>query len=106
VSARRRQVAGAARAIRRSGKRHHRADRREQQYAEVKSKSPLTADLHDSSIRLPREKLTLGQWARRYDRRRGIKVGDTLVVQPMPNGDWYVADVISDSDPNYTSPAD
>jgi hypothetical protein len=56
----------------------------------------LTCELTDARIKpVAGDDLVLGQWVRRYHASHGIRVGDTLALQLMSNGEWLATEVIS-----------
>lgn len=71
---------------------------RQQDYAIVRSIAPLKVELSSSRLLLDDDDLVVTQWVRRYDLEQGIKVGDTVVVTPMKNGDFLVQDVVAAKD--------
>lgn len=71
---------------------------REVEYADVTRVDPLGLELHDSSITLDDEDLTLTRWVQVYDDNAGIKVGDRLAVKRMRSGGWLATDVVGGKD--------
>jgi hypothetical protein len=72
----------------------------------------LTVELSANDVVIEADHLLLGAWPRWFDKVYGLKKGDTLIVTPLDDGDWFVFDVISQSDldgmlvtddPQYTS---
>jgi len=88
-------VRAAAAALRRHTRQTADSTVRELEYAEVMDNNPLRCELHGRNIELDDEDIVFGQWLRRYDAKKGIKVGDTLTVKRMRNQTWIATDVIS-----------
>lgn len=64
----------------------------------VREDDPLRAELTSADLVLDDNDLTLGTWARMYDRMVGIAVGDTLYVVQLESREWLVVEVGSDND--------
>jgi len=60
--------------------------------------SPLVIELINHDVIIEHDHILLGAWPRWYDRQWGFKVGDTLLVTKLSDGDWYVFDVFSETD--------
>ena len=58
------------------------------EYAVVVRKEPLAVERINGHERLDEDDLVFSQAVRAYDRYDGFERGDTLVLQPMNNGDW------------------
>ncbi len=86
----------AARATRAHAGKMANARARDPQYAIVRSKNPLTAELTVSRLLLEEDDIVVSQAVRQYDLRHGLVVGDTLVVQPERGGDFIATAVVSD----------
>lgn len=67
--------------------------------AVVRQVAPLRVELTESRIFLDEDDLSLGQWVRRYEKDKGLKVGDSLVVTPLHSGDWVASEVLSSQEP-------
>jgi hypothetical protein len=63
----------------------------------VRNLSPLQVELTSNDLILEEDSLLLGAWPRYFDKLFGIVEGDTFVLVQMDDGDWYVLDVISQS---------
>jgi hypothetical protein len=88
----------AAQAIRRTS--HDVANRKQRtMVAVVRQVAPLRVELTESRIFLDEDDLSLGQWVRRYEKDKGLKVGDSLVVTPLHSGDWVASEVLSSQEP-------
>lgn len=64
-------------------------------YAQVRRINPLQIELLDKRVTVSEENLVVTQWVRRYEYEHGLGIGDTVVVDRMPNGDFLVSDVVS-----------
>lgn len=60
---------------------------------------PLRVELGDAPHILDENDLSLGQSVRRYHLDKGLVVGDSLVLAPLPTGDWVAHDVLSKNPP-------
>lgn len=67
-------------------------------YARVMRVSPLGIELLGRRVTLAEENIVITQWVRRYEYEHGLGIGDTVVVDRMPNGDFLVSDVVSKDD--------
>lgn len=83
-------------AVRKHGERQLRFHAKEPQLAVVRRLTPLQVELVSANLVLDDEDLTLTQSVRRYESNYGLKVGDTVVVQPVSSGEWVVSSVVSD----------
>ena len=88
-----------SRAIRSQAERHAQRHGRGSHFGQVIALKPsLTVHVTDLTLTLNvDDDIVLGQTVRSYDKGTGIKVGDTLVLHPMTNGDWAATDVLSDA---------
>lgn len=92
---------------------------RRREYAVVHSVDPLQVELHGSGLVLDEDDLVVTQGFRRLTYDSGLDVGDTVVVDRMPNDDFLVSDVVGtgkaelgldldtivhSSDPTFTGP--
>lgn len=68
------------------------------EYATVRGIAPLQIEMHGSGLLLDEDDLVISQWVRRYDYDIEIEVGDTVVVDHLPNDDFLVADVVTDTE--------
>jgi hypothetical protein len=89
-----------ARAMRRHTHRQIDGKVRQTEYAVVVDVEPVAAERTRGHEVLDEDDLVYGQNARAYDTYDGIAVGDTLVLNLMPNGDWFVHDVLSENEPS------
>lgn len=64
----------------------------------VVQESPLAVELFANDVIIHADFLILGAWPRYFDRIFGIKLNDTLLLTRLDDGDWYVIDVLSQSD--------
>jgi hypothetical protein len=87
-----------ARAIRDHAMRNAVEHSRNLQKAIVLTVGPLTVELAAHDILVDEESLLLGAWPRLFDRLWGIAVGDTVLLEELDDGDWYLLDVVSQSD--------
>jgi hypothetical protein len=95
----RRSIRRAARALRDHSRRVVDYERRDPQYAIVRTNKPaVAAELSESNLKLERDEIVYSQWVTRFDREHGIEPGDSLYVTPMPNGEWLATDVVTDRD--------
>lgn len=90
------EVKEVGRAVRRRIDDDTRRQHRPKRYAAITRLHPLTAELTEGSLVLDEDDLVLGQWVEQYRKQYGLRVGDTLTVHRMGNGDWVADDVVSD----------
>lgn len=64
-------------------------------YGRVIVRSPLQIELLGQRVVLTEANLVVTQWVRRYEYEHGLAIGDTVVVDRMPNDDFLVSDVVS-----------
>jgi hypothetical protein len=64
-------------------------------YARVLKVSPLQVELLGRRATISEENLVVTQWVRHYEYQFGLGIGDTVVVDRMPNDDFLVSDVVS-----------
>lgn len=88
----------AAEAIRAQAQHAVKALGRSADYGIVRAIAPLQVEMSSHRLMLEADDLVVTQWVRRYDLEQGIKAGDTVLLQPMPNGDFLVTDVIAAKD--------
>lgn len=91
----------AARAVSDHARRTSVAHAKQPRLAEVVDDDPITVEPHDIQVELVDGKsLTLTQWVRAYHLQHVIDIGDTLIIQQMPNDEWVAVDVIADKEPS------
>lgn len=66
--------------------------------AQVVTASPLLVELLGNDVEIDAEHLLLGAWPRFFDRVWGIAPGDTVLLTRLNDGNWYVIDVLTQSD--------
>lgn len=87
-----------AKAIRRSA--HDVADRKQETMVGViRTIKPLRVELTESGMGLDDDDISMGQGVRRYDKDKGLKAGDSLVLTPLRSGDWIAQEVLSEHEP-------
>jgi hypothetical protein len=67
-------------------------------YARVMKLNPLGIEVLDKRVTISEENILITQWVRRYEYEHGLGIGDTVVVDRMPTGDFLVSDVVSTKD--------
>jgi hypothetical protein len=89
-----RRAATALKAQQKKGIKYH---TKEPQFAVVRRVEPeLSVEVTGSRLVLDEDDLHLSQDVRRYENDYGLKVGDTVMVTPIGEGDYAVTDVVSE----------
>jgi hypothetical protein len=65
-------------------------------FAVVLRLNPLQVEFTESRLVLDDDDLTIAQSVRKYDLDHGLKVGDTVLVQPVGDGDYVIVAVVSE----------
>jgi len=86
----------AGRSIRQRIQEEVKRQQRPARYAVITRANPRTAELTEGGLILDEDDLVLGQWVEQYRKQYGLRVGDTLIVHRMHNGDWLASEVVSD----------
>ena len=87
-----------ARAIRRKGIDLVHAHAQRLVKAAVVQTGPLVVELMRNDITIDDDHLILGAMMRWYDQQVGFTVGDMVLLTCLDDGDWYVHDVVTQSD--------
>lgn len=91
-------VRRAARSVR--GTAHDVAARqRRTQVAIVRQPEPLQVELSESNLVLDEGDVSFGQAVRRYLADKGLEEGDSLMLVPLPTGDYVAVEVLSEAEP-------
>ena len=65
-------------------------------FGTVHDTDPWEVELHDASVMLHEDDLTISRWVEQYDHWKGVDVDDTVVLVEMEDGDYVVVDVVTD----------
>jgi hypothetical protein len=86
-----------AHAIRQGARQHDRKAGRRVYRGVIRTLSPLSLDLLGVDLTLDDRDVELSQDVLRYDASEGLRVGDTLALLEVQEGDWIAVSVVSDT---------
>lgn len=84
-------------AIRRGAQRHDQKVGRRVYRGVITSLSPLGIDLLGVDLSLDNTDVQLSQDVARYDASEGLRIGDSLALLEVDEGDWLAVTVVSDT---------